>query len=244
MDLSNLSSNLPLTKPISQESVDGVNQQLNNEFKDAAKSVTNLYNNLSQSLQSSQDPSPSQPKDSDYKEDFTKAAKSIASLYRLSRDSSHLNHYFGYLSCLNDLLSVIENGEDLENWILTKKHELENQKDDSRIDTTQEQEDNKEDKERFNIRDVLNHEFSMDDELISPYKFRLGYPQLSRRSRQKERPKPKEKVKEKAKEKVKEKPERLKKDNKEEESEESEDEETCKRKSHLTNIMRKKVKFQ
>lgn len=236
MDLSNLSSNLPLTKPISQESVDGVNQQLNNEFKDAAKLVTNLYNNLSQS-KSSHDTSPSQPKDIDYKEDFTKAAKSIASLYRLSRDSSHLNHYFGYLSCLNDLLQVIENGEDLENWILTKKHELENQKDDTKIDNSSEPEENIEEKERFNIRDVLNHEFSMDDQLILPYKFRLGFPQLSRRrTRQKERTKKDRKDKDKK--------EKERKPKDEEESEELEDEETCKRKSHLTNIMRKKAKFQ
>ncbi|ODV97184.1 hypothetical protein PACTADRAFT_48932 [Pachysolen tannophilus NRRL Y-2460] len=43
MDLSNLSSNLPTTHPITEDSITELNKELTSNFKDAAKSVAALY---------------------------------------------------------------------------------------------------------------------------------------------------------------------------------------------------------
>lgn len=115
MDLSNLSTTLPLTKPVNQASVDELNEDLNAEFKKAAKSVASLYN-LAVSG-NTQDVSKQ-------KTEFADAAKSVATLYRLSYSSNSLLKNLGYLECLDDLLAAITNGEDIENWALTKRAEI------------------------------------------------------------------------------------------------------------------------
>ncbi|GME84045.1 unnamed protein product [Ambrosiozyma monospora] len=43
MDLSNLSSNLPLSHPINDDSIDEINKELSNEFKIGARSIAALY---------------------------------------------------------------------------------------------------------------------------------------------------------------------------------------------------------
>ncbi|ODV62242.1 uncharacterized protein ASCRUDRAFT_74667 [Ascoidea rubescens DSM 1968] len=64
--------------------------------------------------------------------EFKNAAKSVATLYRLSNSNSSLLRFKGYLECIDDLLNLIklhkinhsENELDIENWCLTKKAEL------------------------------------------------------------------------------------------------------------------------
>lgn len=116
MDLSNLSSNLPPTKPVDQSSINELNRELITEFKNAAKSVAMLYNS------SVSDSTPSTKQ----KTDFANAAKSVASLYKLSTSSTSLLKYNGYLNCLDDMLEVIAHGGDIENWVLAKRAELTN----------------------------------------------------------------------------------------------------------------------
>jgi len=86
-NISNLSSNLPPTKPINDESIKELNSDLALEFKNAAKSV--------------------------------------ASLYKLSLQKNSMLRYKGYLDCIDDLLNLIKNEGDVENWALMKKLELE-----------------------------------------------------------------------------------------------------------------------
>lgn len=114
MDLSNLSSDLPPTKPVNQNSVNELNRDLTTEFKNAAKSVASLYN-----LKAS-----GKNDVSKQKAEFANAAKSVAALYRLTNSSSTLVHHMGYLECLDDLLYVLTNNEDVENWALTKRAEI------------------------------------------------------------------------------------------------------------------------
>lgn len=116
MDLSNLSSNLPLVKSLEQVSLVDINKDLTNEFKNTAKAVASLYN------------SASQPENGDkyLKTEFADAAKAVASLYRTGNSSNVLLMHKGYLDCLDDLLQIITSGEDIENWVLTKRAELTN----------------------------------------------------------------------------------------------------------------------
>ncbi|CCH41008.1 hypothetical protein BN7_545 [Wickerhamomyces ciferrii] len=86
-NISNLSSNLPPTKPVNEEALKDLDQELSLEFKNAAKSV--------------------------------------ASLYKLSLQKQSMLKYKGYLDCINDLLNIIKNDDDVENWALMKKLELE-----------------------------------------------------------------------------------------------------------------------
>lgn len=116
MDLSNLSSNLPPTKPVNQTSVDEVSKELTTEFKNAAKSVASLYNSSISTNSSS----------SNQKIEFANAARSVAALYRLTHNSSSLMHHKGYLQCLDDLLEVITQDGDIENWALTRRAEISN----------------------------------------------------------------------------------------------------------------------
>lgn len=110
MDLSNLSSDLPLTKNLEQTSLLELNKELTSEFKNAAKSVAALYNSTGNAKQ--------------LKTEFSEAAKAVASLYRLGSNSSVLLMHKGYLECLDDLLEAITNGADIENWALTKRAEI------------------------------------------------------------------------------------------------------------------------
>lgn len=115
MDLSNLSSTLPPTNSLEQVSVLELNKELTDEFKNAAKSVASLYNatNTAPDVKSA-------------KLEFAHAAKAVASLYRLGSNHNTLAMHKGYLDCLDDLLHIISNGEDIENWALTKRAELTN----------------------------------------------------------------------------------------------------------------------
>lgn len=101
MDLSNLSSDLPSTQNLEQVSLLELNKELTSEFKNAAKSVAALYNSTGDTKQQ--------------KAQFADAAKAVASLYRLGTNSNVLLMHKGYLECLDDLLGVITNGEDIEN---------------------------------------------------------------------------------------------------------------------------------
>lgn len=115
MDLSKLSSDLPPTKSLEQLSVLDINRELTDEFKNAAKSVASLYNASGASGDSKS-----------AKVEFANAAKAVASLYRLGSNSNVLLMHKGYLECLDDMLKVISNSEDIENWVLTKRAELTN----------------------------------------------------------------------------------------------------------------------
>lgn len=116
MDLSNLSSDLPPTAPLEHISVNELSRELTAEFKNAAKSVAALYNSASQ---------PETPGKTN-KVEFANAARSVASLYRLTNNAKSVLLNKGYLECLDDLLHVITNGDDIENWALTKRAEITN----------------------------------------------------------------------------------------------------------------------
>lgn len=110
MDLSNLSRTLPPEGSIEAVLLHDLNRDLAVEFKDAARAVAAL-NSADQKSR---------------KGDFASAARSVASLYRLGIAALTLAGSKGYLDCLDDLLSVIANGEDVENWALTKRAEITN----------------------------------------------------------------------------------------------------------------------
>ncbi|QPG77050.1 hypothetical protein FOA43_004448 [Brettanomyces nanus] len=91
MDLSKLSSDLPLPQPIDDDSLDKINRELSNEFKIGARS--------------------------------------IAALYRLSNTKSALINAKGYLNCLNDVISLIDNDNvtslaELKQYLQLKRTEL------------------------------------------------------------------------------------------------------------------------
>lgn len=114
MDLSNLSSDLPPTKSLEQISVSDVKKELTDEFKNAATSVAALYNVSGNGGEKHA------------KVEFANAARAVASLYRLGSNSNTLLMDKGYLACLDDLLQVIANNDDIENWALTKRAEVTN----------------------------------------------------------------------------------------------------------------------
>jgi hypothetical protein len=206
MDLSNLWSNLPDSKPISRESVDEINRLLASEFKNAAKLVTALYNvkerekahhsqshTQTQNSHSQTHSHTSQPSSQSLSQTaFAKAAKSVASLYRLSHSSNEVNHLNGYLTCLDDLLKVLLEGGDVENWALTRRAEICKPKsaDTDIHDATQEadaqakraEEENTEMasspvSEAFQL--PKDHEFYLGDEFVAPFQFRPGFAPLS-----------------------------------------------------------------
>lgn len=86
-NISNLSSNLPPTVPVSEASLQEITNSLTYEFKNAAKSVS--------------------------------------SLYKLSIQRNEMVRHQGYLDAVNDLIQVLKNGGDVENWAVLKKLELE-----------------------------------------------------------------------------------------------------------------------
>lgn len=162
MDLSNLSSTLPSTKPLEQVSLIEINNELTDEFKDAAKSVASLYNAGGRSAA---------------KAEFSTAAKAVASLYRAGTSSTVLSMHRGYLECLDELVEAIAGGEDIENWALTKRAEITNLYNHRDDPTLRELE--------LSPVDPLpsplsgEHDFDFPPELSSTLQFRPSFPPLS-----------------------------------------------------------------
>lgn len=177
MDLSKLSSDLPPASAVNQASVDDLNRELTSEFKNAAKSVATLYN-------SSGNPSVQ-------KAEFANAARSVTSLYRLTTGATSLMHHSGYLSCLDDLLEVITNDGDIENWALTRRAEITNNTDGEGTSTTEKSEkaeketDTKGSKnykdKTISLQEGLpqDFKFSFALELQAPHNFNPSFPPLS-----------------------------------------------------------------
>lgn len=188
MDLSNLSSNLPPTRPIDQASVNEVNRELAKEFKNAAKLITALYNMKSRPSSGSGDEASTEIKNkNNQNSEFANAAKSVASLYRLSNNSNGLNHQHGYLTCLNDLLQVISEEGDIENWALTQMaqfNKLKRSKDISNS-TTESKPESDHLPEDFKL--PREYEFHMGEDLKVPHQFRPSHPPMSVSHSQKQR---------------------------------------------------------
>lgn len=130
MDLSALSSDLPSTKAVSEASVKELTRELTTEFKNAAKAVAGLYSVAATASNATSTGGSGTPKTAKtaaaLKQDFSETAKSVASLYRLANTSTALFRLKGYMDCLDDILEVIEQGQDIENWVLTRKAEISN----------------------------------------------------------------------------------------------------------------------
>ncbi|RCK59237.1 hypothetical protein Cantr_07404 [Candida viswanathii] len=189
MDLSNLSNTLPSTNTTapntstaSASSQANLNHELTNHFKDAAKSVAALYNS---SLSSHNNKN-----DKVIKSEFANAAKSVASLYKLSQSSQQTAHSKGYLQCLDDILSVLANDEDVEDWVLTKRIALLNQtnaRSQSAGDShnLQPQQPVLSDSEEFSIPQDYEFNFSLD--VRPPSSFRASISPISVQHSQKQR---------------------------------------------------------
>lgn len=128
-NISNLSSNLPPTKPISEESIKEINQDLALEFKNAAKSV--------------------------------------ASLYKLSLQKNSMLRYKGYLDCIDDLLYLIKNDGDVENWALMKKLELEGKLTGSEL---------KKESDKANMSSSPSKQDLLDPQIPMDYDFTMSHP--------------------------------------------------------------------
>lgn len=132
MDLSKLSSNLPLSSSPTDESINNLNKELSDEFKIGARS--------------------------------------IAALYRLSNSKNSLLIARGYLDCLNEISTYLENGNisslsDLNHFITAKKNEMSPQTGDSsngsgesshRVNVVQNGIDNS---FKFSVEHPANHHF-------------------------------------------------------------------------------------
>lgn len=57
--------------------------------------------------------------------EFKNAARSVAALYKLSANTHDVMKTQGYLECLEELLVVIKAGENVQDWALRTKMELE-----------------------------------------------------------------------------------------------------------------------
>lgn len=128
-NISNLSSNLPPTKPISEESIKEINQDLALEFKNAAKSV--------------------------------------ASLYKLSLQKNSMLRYKGYLDCIDDLLNLIKNDGDVENLALMKKLELEGKLTGSEL---------KKESDKANMSSSPSKQDLLDPQIPMDYDFTMFHP--------------------------------------------------------------------
>lgn len=106
LDLSNLSKDLPPPKVLAQE----VLAEVAGEFKNAAKRVSALY-------------LAAENKDK-LKPEFTEAARLVALLYRKTYQLNEVYTQQGFLTCLDELLEVVSNGGDVENWALTRRAEV------------------------------------------------------------------------------------------------------------------------
>ncbi|KAL6454532.1 hypothetical protein SBY92_003999 [Candida maltosa Xu316] len=168
MDLSNLSNDLPSTNSTASNTnttaTTSVNQELTNHFKDAAKSVASLYHS---SLNAGNN-----DHTKNVKQEFANAAKSVASLYKLSKSSQHISHDKGYLQCLDDILAVLANDEDVEDWVLTKRIALVNQNNNKPESSQQSTES-----EVLNI--PSDYEFTFSSDLKPPVHFRPSIPPIS-----------------------------------------------------------------
>lgn len=195
MDLLNLSSNLPVTQPVTEATTDEINRQLVGEFKSAAKLVTSLYHSKDKDLTSQN-------------QHFSKAAKSVASLYRLGCSGSAMSHLNGYVKCLDDLVQVILEGGDVENWALSRRAEILNGRIDEPVQTSDkpmEQNFNNSgencgnDEEAASVLDAVDteltddfyipqdHEFTFSKEFMVQHHFRPSYPPLSITHNQRQR---------------------------------------------------------
>ncbi|KAI5948906.1 hypothetical protein KGF57_005099 [Candida theae] len=151
MDLSNLSNTLPSSKPLqrkddaadqtddpssqsrvsSQSSIADLNTDLTTHFKDAARAVASLYNS---SINAQSGSTVNAAQMHTIKTDFANAARAVAALYKCGQSMHSVSHELGYIECLDDLLHVITNDEDVENWALTRRAEITNVK--NRADVT------------------------------------------------------------------------------------------------------------
>lgn len=170
MDLSKLSSDLPPARAVNQASVDELSRELTSEFKNAAKSVATLYN-------SSSTPAVQ-------KAEFSKAARSVTSLYRLTTGATSLMHHNGYLSCLDDLLEVITNDGDIENWALTRRAEITNNPEASSSSSSSSDKsdtESKASKDKVSLQEGLpqDFKFSFTLNLQAPHSFHPSFPPLS-----------------------------------------------------------------
>lgn len=168
MDLSNLSSELPPTKSLEQVSPLELSKELTGEFKNAAKSVASLYNLGSDSKKS--------------QSEFSNAAKAVATLYRLGSNASGLLLHKGYLECLDDLLGAITNGDDIENWALTKRAELlnyYNNKDKPVASLSSPPESASDHETAHELSLPTEYDFSLSPELALSLHFRPGFAPLS-----------------------------------------------------------------
>ncbi|RLV82945.1 hypothetical protein JA9_002788 [Meyerozyma sp. JA9] len=112
MDLSNLSSDLPAAPSVQQQAAERLSRELALEFKTAANAVAALYNSH-------------EPEEA--KSEFSNAAKAVTRLYRLANKKSVSAADQGYTDCLDDLLLAIANGDDIEDWALTRRAEIRKQ---------------------------------------------------------------------------------------------------------------------
>lgn len=112
MDLSNLSSDLPSAPSVQQQTTERLSRELALEFKNAANAVAALYNSH-------------EPEEA--KTEFSNAAKAVTRLYRLANKKLVSAADQGYTDCLDDLLVAIANGEDIEDWALTRRAEIRKQ---------------------------------------------------------------------------------------------------------------------
>lgn len=118
MDLSKLTSDLPSTTNIENVSLSKLNSELTDLFKTAAKSVTSLYNTASKKS--------SREEAAANKVAFSDSARAVASLYRTGTECNMLLMHKGYLDSLDDVLQAVAQGDDIENWVLTKRAEIVN----------------------------------------------------------------------------------------------------------------------
>lgn len=112
MDLSNLSSDLPSGSSgpsVQQQRTETLLRELTNEFKTAANSVAALYSSHGSEAA---------------RAEFATAAKAVTGLYRLATRVLAGAADRGYTECLDDLLVAIANGDDIEDWALTRRAEM------------------------------------------------------------------------------------------------------------------------
>lgn len=90
-----------------------LDNKVNEEFKNAAKHVAGMYNQMS--IEGDTEV---------HKSDFLKAARSIASLYRASKRFGEALYDEGYIECLNNILVVLCRKGDVKKWAVERKKEL------------------------------------------------------------------------------------------------------------------------
>ena len=186
MDLSNLSRTLPLLKPLHKEderrrniSPSGTGAaaasvtssqstsstsstssttdytDLTTHFKDAAKAIASLYN-TALGVQNPTNTTDETPQKLTLKTDFAQAARSVAVLYKYAQMSHPASFDQGYLNCIDDLLQIITNDEDVENWALTRRAEITKLQKTSNKDNEREREREREREKNLESDSILN----------------------------------------------------------------------------------------